>query len=283
MKCILTVAGLGTRLLPLTKELPKEMLPVYSNSKKGNLILKPIIQVIFESLYQYNIKDFCFIVGRTKKSVEKHFTPDKNLIKILNDAKKNKLAQILLEFFLKLEKSTIVFTQQPKPIGFGDAIFRGKGFVTKEKYFLLHAGDDIVISNKNKHLKRLENSFKKYNAEIAFLVEKVKNPTQYGVIEGTLLEKGVIDVKKMVEKPKRPHSNLAIIAVYIFKPKIFNYLSQAKKKSSSEKQLATAFNIALKKKARIIGVILENDEKRIDVGTPENYARFLLSSKSSIN
>lgn len=259
------------------------MLPVYSNSKKGNLILKPIIQVIFESLYQYNIRDFCFIVGRTKKSVEKHFTPDKNLIKILNDGKKNKLAQILLEFFLKLEKSTIVFTQQPKPIGFGDAIFRGKGFVTKEKYFLLHAGDDIVISNKNKHLKRLENSFKKYNAEIAFLVEKVKNPTQYGVIEGTLLEKGVIDVKKMVEKPKRPHSNLAIIAVYIFRPKIFNYLSQAKKNSSSEKQLATAFNIALKKKARIIGVILENDEKRIDVGTPENYARFLLSSKSSIN
>ena len=80
MKCVLTVAGLGTRLLPLTKELPKEMLPIYSKTTKGNLVLKPILQVIFESLYQYNIREYCFIVGRTKRSVEDHFTPDNDLI-----------------------------------------------------------------------------------------------------------------------------------------------------------------------------------------------------------
>ncbi len=80
MKCVLTVAGLGTRLLPLTKVLPKEMLPIYSKTKNGDLILKPILQVIFESLYSYKIRDYCFVVGRTKRAVEEHFTPDLDII-----------------------------------------------------------------------------------------------------------------------------------------------------------------------------------------------------------
>ena len=63
------MGGLGTRLLPLTIEIPKEMLPVYSRTKEGKLILKPILQVIFESLYEYKIRDFCFIVGKTKRAV----------------------------------------------------------------------------------------------------------------------------------------------------------------------------------------------------------------------
>ncbi len=88
MKCVITVAGLGTRLLPLTKELPKEMLPIYARTKNGNLILKPILQVIFESLFQYKIRDFCFIVGRTKRAVEEHFTPDFDLVKSLQKEKK---------------------------------------------------------------------------------------------------------------------------------------------------------------------------------------------------
>ena len=88
MKCVLTVAGLGTRLLPLTKELPKEMLPIYVKSKNQNLILKPILQVIFECLYNYKIRDFCFIVGRTKRAVVDHFTQDFDLVKQLRERKK---------------------------------------------------------------------------------------------------------------------------------------------------------------------------------------------------
>ena len=158
MKCVLTVAGLGTRLLPLTKELPKEMLPIYARTKNGNLILKPILQVIFESLFQYKIRDFCFIVGRTKRAVEEHFTPDFDLVKSLQKEKKGKLAGIVNDYFKMLEKSNIVFTYQPKPIGFGDAISRGKKFVGRD-HFLLHAGDDIVISKNNNHLQRLESNF----------------------------------------------------------------------------------------------------------------------------
>jgi len=276
MKCVLTVAGLGTRLLPVTKVLPKEMLPIYSKSKKGKLIMKPIIQIIFESLCKYKIQNFCFVTGRTKRAVKDHFTIDQNLVKILKKNKKNNLASEMENFYLKLKKSKITFVYQPKPIGFGDAILKGKKFVSKDN-FLLHAGDDIVISNNNEHLRRLEKKFKKHNADIAFLVEKVDDPSKYGVVCGPYLEKGVINVKSMIEKPKNPPSKNAIIAIYIFKPIIFKYLEMAKKNSNSENQLAEALNIAIKNQNKIIGIMLKNNEKRVDIGTPESYMKVLSS------
>ena len=251
MKCVLTVAGLGTRLLPLTKELPKEMLPIYAKDSNGKLILKPILQEIFETLYDYKIRDFCFVVGKTKRAVMEHFTPDLDLLNYLKHVKKKELRQNLNSFFNKLENSNIVFIYQPKPIGFGDAIHRGKKFVENEP-FLLHAGDDIVISKNNNHLKRLENSFKKFNADIACLIEEVENPEKYGVVSGKEIEKGVLEIEAMEEKPKKPKSKYAIIAVYIFKPIIFQYLNNPKKKTDPEKQLAEAFNIALKKRKKVI-------------------------------
>ena len=278
MKCIITVGGLGTRLLPLTKEIPKEMLPIYDKNKKGKLILKPILQVIFESLYDYNIRDFCFIVGRTKRAVKDHFTPNVDLLALLKKEKKMELRSQLNDFFKKLKRTKLVFVTQAKPVGFGNAIEYGKKFVTND-YFLLHAGDDIVISKENSHLRRLENSFKKYKADIACLIEEVKDPSQYGVVSGTILENGIIDIKEIVEKPKKPKSKNAIIAIYIFKPKIFRYLSLVKKQSSPQNQLSDAFELALHKGDKIIGVVLKKNEKRVDIGTPETYSKVLVSLK----
>lgn len=278
MKCVLTVGGLGTRLLPLTKEIPKEMLPIYDKSKNSKLILKPILQVIFESLYDYNIRDFCFVVGRTKRAVEDHFTPNYDLLSQLKHEKKNDLASLLDDLFKKLKHSNIMFVSQPKPIGFGDAIECSKSFVGND-HFLLHAGDDIVISKNNMHLKRLEENFKKYKADMAFLIEDVKDPSQYGVVNGPFLEKGIIDVKEMVEKPKKPRSKHAVIAIYLFKPKIFKYLALARKRSEPQNQLAEAFNMALKNGDKIIGVLLQKGEKRIDIGTPQSYSKVLVSLK----
>jgi len=278
MKCVLTVAGLGTRLLPLTKDIPKEMLPIYSRTKSGDLILKPILQEIFESLYQYGIRDFCFVVGKSKRAVEDHFTPDYDLLNDLQLMKKPKLSKIMKEFFQKLDSSSIIFTYQPKPIGFGDAIERGKRFVESE-HFLLHAGDDIVISKNNNHLQRLEKAFLKYDAEIACLIEEVENPSQYGVVNGNFLEDGILEIKEMQEKPKKPKSNYAVIAIYIFKSSIFKHLTKAKKIVNSELQLAEAFNIVLKNNSKVIGVLLKKNEKRIDIGTPETYSKVLTSLK----
>lgn len=284
MKCVLTVAGLGTRLLPLTKETPKEMLPIYSKSKKGKLILKPILQVIYESLYEYKINEFCFVTGRTKRAVRDHFKPDYGLVNFLKKQNKTELADTLNDFFLKVKRSHISFIYQPKPIGFGDAIFRSKKFVGNDNYFLLHAGDDIVISKNNDHLRRLENGFLKHRADIALLLEKVKDPSKYGVVSGPYLEKGILQINSMVEKPKNPPSKNAIIAIYLFKPIIFKYLMEAKKtENNPEMQLAKAFNIALERGSKMIGVFLKKDEKRIDVGTPETYSKVLSSIRNIID
>jgi len=228
MKCVLTVAGLGTRLLPLTKETPKEMLPIYSRSKKGKLVLKPVLQVIYESLYEYKIKEFCFVIGRTKRAVKDHFKPDNELLSLLKKQKKSELADTLKDFFIKVKRSRISFVYQPKPIGFGDAIFRSKKFVVNDNYFLLHAGDDIVISKNNDHLRRLQRSFLKYDADVALLLEKVKDPSKYGVVSGPYLEKETLQIRNMVEKPKNPPSKNAIIAIYILKTIIFKYLAESK-------------------------------------------------------
>ena len=91
-KVVLPAAGLGTRLLPITKETPKEMLPIYIRGENGNRYLKPVLQVIFEQLYDNNFREFIFIVGRSKRAIEDHFTIDNEFIKTLYEKNKSELA-----------------------------------------------------------------------------------------------------------------------------------------------------------------------------------------------
>ena len=84
-KAVITAGGLGTRLLPTTKETPKEMLPLFAFNTDGNIYLKPVIQIVFESLYEVSFRDFCFVVGRGKRAVEDHFTPDYQFIHLLEE------------------------------------------------------------------------------------------------------------------------------------------------------------------------------------------------------
>src|SRR5713226_1526879 len=86
-KAVIPAAGLGTRLLSVTKEQPKEMLPVFAKGKNGELCLKPIVQLVFEQLYQVGFREFCFIVGRGKRAIEDHFTPDFNCVTMLEGPK----------------------------------------------------------------------------------------------------------------------------------------------------------------------------------------------------
>ncbi len=272
MKCVFTVAGLGTRLLPVTKELPKEMLPIYDFSSSKKIVLKPFLQMVYERLCNFGITDYCFIVGSSKRAVQDHFTPNFDLVSDLRKTRKNEIAGELNKFFRNLEKSNISFVYQPKPIGFGDAIFRSRNFVGDEP-FLLHAGDDIILSRNNSHLHSLKRNFLKYDAEIACLIEDIEDPRKYGVVEGKLLEKNVIKIDSIAEKPKKPKSNSAVIAIYMFKPSIFNYLKKSKG-GNPELQLARAITMSLEKHPAI-GVKIQKDEKRLDVGTPESYVKVL--------
>ena len=193
-KIVITAAGKGTRLFPLTKETPKEMMPIYiKSSKKAKPVLKPILHVIFDSAYDMGIRDFCFVVGRGKRSIEDHFLISEN-----GDQEIGKNPE-MRNYFEKLQNCSLTYVQQPSPKGFGDAVFKAKSFVNNDS-FLLHAGDDAILSHKNDHLQRLEKAFLKYDADAAFLVKRIQDPREYGVVEGIELTKKIFKVINFVEK-----------------------------------------------------------------------------------
>jgi len=269
-KAVIPAAGLGTRLLFATKEQPKEMLPIFTRSTSNQLRLKPLLQLVFEELYDAGFKEFCFIVGRGKRAVEDFFTPDDAFVEYLKTSNRNELAQELDEFYSKIRSSVILFMNQPNPKGFGDAVYSARSFVGQEQ-FLVHAGDDLIVSKNNNHLVRLENTFRRYNADVAFYVEKIEDPRKYGVVVGKKIDERVYKVEKIVEKPLHPPSNLAIIAICIFEPIIFQAIEKTQPDENNEIQLTDAIQKLVAQKCNVYAIELNQEEKRIDIGTPESY------------
>src|SRR5215831_571019 len=269
-KAVIPAAGLGTRLLSATKEQPKEMLPVFSRAKNGELCLKPVVQLVFEQLYQSGFRDFCFIVGREKRAIEDHFTPDSSYVSMLQQKGKSGPSEDLQAFYDMIEASTIVWINQPAPRGFGDAVLKAKAFVAGES-FLVHAGDSYIISENSKHLKRLIESAKASKVEAAFLAQQVPDPRRYGVVEGKKLEHGVVEVSKLVEKPQKPASNLAIMPVYAFHATILKALEVTQSGVAGEIQLTDGIQKIVDWGLAVRAVELDKDDVRLDIGSPELY------------
>jgi UTP--glucose-1-phosphate uridylyltransferase len=267
VKVVITAAGLGTRLLPITKELPKEMLPVFIREKEA-VFLKPLLQALFEQLYDFGFREFCFVVGRGKRSVEDHFTPDWEFVAKLEEKGKHRLAKELSKFYKMVESSRIAFINQPKPLGFGHAVLTAKFFVGNEP-FMVCAGDTYIISNKNSFIKTMIDAFEN-DVSATLLLQKVSNPKEYGV---ALVDfsGNYYNVLKVVEKPEIPPSNLAIMPFYFFKPEIFDVLEKLKPGFGGEIQLTDAIQGLIDRGRKVSAVMLRDDEIRLDIGTPENY------------
>ncbi|MDR0470861.1 MAG: UTP--glucose-1-phosphate uridylyltransferase [Nitrososphaerota archaeon] len=269
-KVIIPAAGLGTRLFPATKEQPKEMLPIFSNTPQGDLIVKPVVQLVFEQLQEAGLREFCFVVGRGKRSIEDHFTPDNECIQTLEEAGKNGQASNLESFYAMLDSSTIMWVNQPEPKGFGNAVLMAQPFIQKESC-LVHAGDSCIISKNMDYVKKLLDSFERFNADATFLVIEIKNPKQYGIVEGNEIEPGIIQVKKVVEKPEKPKTNLAIMAMYIFHPVIFKALRATTPGKNGEIQLTDAIQKLIEWDRRVYAVKLDGNYRHLDIGSPERY------------
>ncbi|MEM0457231.1 MAG: sugar phosphate nucleotidyltransferase [Nitrososphaerota archaeon] len=273
---MLPAAGLGTRLLPITKELPKEMLPIFVRSVNDGLCLKPMIQAIFEQLYDFGFREFVIIVGRGKRAIEDHFTPDKGFIELLKMKNKHSMAVELESFYNKILTSNIVFVNQPEPRGFGDAVLAARSVVNDP--FLLHAGDTYIISKNDEHLKRLFDVHKKFGADTTILIQEIEDPRAYGVIEGKEVSEGVILVESLEEKPEKPRTNLAIMPVYIFDPVIFKALEIIKPGKGGEIQLTDAIQKLVDWGLKVYAVKLKQDEQRLDIGTPQTCWESLMLS-----
>ena len=266
-KVVITAAGKGTRLLPFTKEMPKEMMPIFSNifaNKKGGLLL---LQYIYEQLYSMNFRDYCFVVGREKRSIEDHFTPHEAYLKELSgDYKKN-----MKKFYEKLEKSHLVWINQNKPLGFGDAVKRAERYVG-EGDFIVHAGDVTILSNtKHPILRLIETSKKNPDVKAILLCKEIKDFQRYGVPTVSKISSNLFSVNEVVEKPQKPKSNLGILPLYYFKSDIFSSLKKIKPGKGKEFQLTDAIQNLIDEKEKVLAISLNKNEEEVDVGTVESY------------
>lgn len=267
-KAVILSAGLGTRLIPYSKEMPKEMLPLYTLAN-SSITLKPILQIIFEQLYEAGIRDFCFIVGRGKRHIEDHFTPDWDFVEEIYRKGKEKQAILLEKFYNMIENSLIVWINQPVPMGTGDAILRAKKFVDRD-IFLTVAGDNIYLGKNI--FKDLIRKFSLYKG-FFLTVKQVEDATKYGVIEiKQYLETDVITVKKIIEKPKYPPSNLANTSIYVMFPEIFSLIEKTKPSPRGEIEITDTIQMLIDREDNVYGYIVK-DAFWIDVGNPISYLK----------
>ena len=266
-KIVITAAGKGTRLLPFTKEMPKEMMPIFSNISTNKRIVLPLLQYVYEQLYSMNFRDYCFVVGREKRTIEDHFTPHEMYLRDL----KGDYKSVMTKFYNKLENSHLVWINQNKPLGFGDAVRLTEKYVGKED-FMVHAGD-VAILSKNKHpaLRLLENAKKNPDAKAILLCKKVKDLKGYGVLTLSKLSDNLFTVKEVVEKPDRPKSEFGILPLYYFKSDVFSSLKKIKPGKGKEFQLTDAIQNMIQEKQKVLAITLNKNEKEVDVGTVESY------------
>ncbi len=266
-KVVITAAGKGTRLLPFTKEMPKEMMPVFSRNFTKKRVVLPLLQYIYEQLYSMNFRDYCFVVGREKRSIEDHFTPHETYLRELAGEGK----KLITNFYKKLEKSHLVWINQNKPLGFGDAVKRAQRYVGNED-FIVHAGD-VTILSKQKHpvLRLMDVAKKNPNAEAILVCKKVTDYKRYGVPTVEVISNNLFSVKEVIEKPNKPKSNFGILPLYYFRSDIFSSLAKIKPGKGGEFQLTDAIQNLIKENKEVLAISLNKNEDEVDVGTVESY------------
>ena len=266
-KVIITAAGKGTRLLPFTKEMPKEMMPIFSKIFTKKRVVLPLLQYIYEQLYSMNFRDYCFVVGREKRSIEDHFTPHETYLRELAGEER----KLVTSFYKKLEKSHLVWINQNKPLGFGDAVKRAQRYVGNED-FIVHAGD-VTILSKQKHpiLRLMDVAKKNPNAKAILVCKKVSDYKRYGVPTVEIISNNLFSVNEVIEKPNKPKSNLGILPLYYFRSDIFSSLAKIKPGKGKEFQLTDAIQNLIKEKQKVLAITLNKNEDEVDVGTVESY------------
>ena len=254
-KAIIPAAGLGTRFLPATKVLAKEMLPIVD---------KPTIQFIVEEARKSGIEDIVVVDGNNKRSIEDHFDSNPELEDNLRAKHKDDMLKLVEE----TTDINIYFIRQSHPRGLGDAVLTARDFIGDEP-FVVMLGDDLnnINNNGNALTQELIDSYHQTGAStLAVMRVPHEDTAKYGVINPSAeVEKGLYNVTSFVEKPdpKDAPSDLAIIGRYVFTPEIFDVLAKTKPGKGGEIQLTDAIN-TLNKTQRVFAHEYKGD--RYDVG-----------------
>jgi len=258
-KAVFPAAGLGTRFLPATKAMPKEMLP---------LVDKPVIQYVVEEAKDSGIQNIIMITGRGKRAIEDHFDISVELEVVLRGKKETSL----LEEIQRISNLvSFCYIRQKEPLGLGHAVLCAKDAVGGEPFAVL-LGDD-VINAEVPCLQQLINIFNRYQCSVVALEEVLPEETSsYGIIKANKLEDDLYEILDLVEKPppdKAP-SNLAIIGRYILMPEIFGHLENTPPDHRGEIQLTNGMRRLLSEQ-RILGYRFQG--KRFDAGNKLGFLK----------
>ena len=254
-KALFPAAGYGTRFLPATKSVPKEMLPVVN---------KPLIHYGIKECMNAGIFEIGFVTGRSKRAIEDYLDHSPELEEKVKDSSK---AELLKEVNEMITKSTFTYVRQKEMLGLGHAVLTGEPLIGDNPFAVVLA-DDLCVGEVLSQMVKL---YEKYKCTILAVEEVDKNEVnKYGIIEGKEIEKGVLMVKNMVEKPdidKAP-SNLAAIGRYILTPDIFDILRDTKPGKGGEIQLTDAI-LTQAKRGMVLAYKFKG--KRFDCGSVSGF------------
>ena len=259
-KCLFPAAGYGTRFLPATKSMPKEMLPI---------LTKPLIQYGVEEAMEAGCDIMSIITGRGKRAITDHFDISYELEHQIEGSSKE---EMLTDIRKIIEKCTFTYTRQNEMKGLGDAIYKGNFLVGDHNPFAVILADDLCVNpDGDGILKQMVKLHEKYKCSIVACMEVPQDEVhKYGVIEGKEMEEDVHIISNMVEKPdndKAP-SNLAVIGRYILTPDIFDIIKKTKPGKNGELQITDALCTQAKK-----GMVLayKFKGKRFDCGSVDGF------------
>lgn len=259
-KCLFPAAGYGTRFLPATKAMPKEMLPV---------LTKPLIQYGVEEALEANCRSIAIVTGRGKRSIEDHFDINYELEHQISGTDKEDL---LKDIRYITDNCKFSYTRQTEMKGLGHAILTGEILIGQEPFAVILA-DDLCINHSGKGvIAQMVALYEKYHCSIVAIEEvDMSEVDKYGIVQGEEIENGVYRVSSMIEKPSidKAQSNLAIIGRYILTPDIFNILRVTKPGKKGEIQITDAL-LEQAKQGHVLAYKFAG--KRYDCGSIDGYA-----------
>ncbi len=260
---VVPVAGRGTRLLPLAKSQPKEMLPV------GR---KPVVQYVVEELARCGIGRLLFVTGPGKTAIENHFDIDTELIDNLRQTGKEEL---LAELAFEREDLEYFYTRQRRQLGLGHAILCARPVVGRQP-FVAALGDSIIgLHAQSRIVRQMIEQFEATDAGAVIAFEEVprEEVVRYGIASPANGTGDLFELDDLIEKPDvaEAPSNLAVAARYVFCPEIFDYLAKTPPGKGGEIQVTDGIRMLIRSGRKVLGMRLPAEEKRFDIGNFESY------------
>ncbi len=257
-KCLFLVAGLGTRFLPATKAMPKEMMPILD---------KPLVQYGVEEALAAGMSEICFVTGRNKRAIEDHFDDNLELDLHVKDTARDEALSGIREL---MDKCKFSYTRQARMLGPGHAVKLAR-ILTGDRPFGVVLSDDLCIGATRNVLQQLLAVYRTYRCSVVAVQEvRPEHSDRYGIVVGEEIDDGIVDVNSLVEKPRPADapSNLGIVGRYILTPAIYDALELIQPGVGGEYQLTDAIDL-LAKQERVIACRFRG--QRFDCGSLEGF------------